>query len=275
MPTKTQVLDYQPSHLSEHAEHSTKTGLNWTATSETQHSEAQALGWHGIAGSTYKLVASADHATVQAAAEQAHAVAAVATAQSALVYEALQGAKFALEDAEGAQIEVSEQFGLEDRLPPSPDPVMREWRQAELTYHAGQIGTTVSGLISADNAAAAAIRSAGDFSPYHQTPNGHISAVDFKTDKGPPPVSPDPHQQGDKKSRSFSDNFESFTKVVGGSLGVVGGTVLVGAGAATEVGTDGVSSPVSIPSIAGGLGMIATGSGAIEKGLGELFGSGQ
>jgi hypothetical protein len=279
MVTKDDVLSYQPHHFLDFGDAATQTSSAWSNASLTQHSEAMAMEWQGLAANAYKAVATADHTEVLSAAAHASVAAVVAHVDGQLVWEAQQAARFALEDADTAQVDVSEGFSLSDRLPPSPDPIMRSWRQAEIQYHAGQVGTTVTALIAADTKAAATMRTAGDFSDYHQSPNGHITGVDFKTDKGAPPggpmITPDPNKQGEKKPRSFGDNVESFTKVVGGAVAIVGGSILTGTSAAATVGTDGVAAPISRPGIATGATAVIGGIGSVEKGLNELFESGQ
>lgn len=199
-PTKTQVLNYRPVHFGEAATNFGNTAGTWEAATGTQHAEAMALvgeAWRGLAAGAYGAVATVDHAEVTAGAAQATAAAAVATASGGEVWPAQRAAQWAIEDAQARSINVDE--GLTqatDRLPPSPDAAVRAWRQAEVTWHAGQIAESVGTLVAADTAAAGAIRGPGDFSAYHTSTNGHIAghvqAVDNHIGHGDPPPGPVP-----------------------------------------------------------------------------------
>jgi hypothetical protein len=179
MVTKSDVLTYKPVHFAQAVEHFGKTSASWEDASATQHAEAMALtseSWKGVAANAYQAVASADHATVMAASAQAGAAATLAGADGNLVWDAQLAAQYAIEDADAAGIDVSEGFQLTDRLPPMPG--MTQARQAEMQFHASAIGAAVSNLVVQDQRAAAAMRAAGDFTPYHQPPNGHIQGMD-------------------------------------------------------------------------------------------------
>jgi hypothetical protein len=174
--TKTMVLNYHPDHFSQAAAHFGATAGTWLDSSGLQLTEAVNLAWVGEAGDAYRMVSAADHLTIAAAAEQAQAAAAQATADGAAVWAALTPAQYAIREAESLGFTVDENFGLTDTL--SVPPQFRQERQDQADALAAQISTTVNNLIIADTRAAVAARTAADFSPYRNSTNGHIEAMD-------------------------------------------------------------------------------------------------
>jgi hypothetical protein len=182
--TKTMVMNYHPNHFAEAAAHFSATGGTWLDSSGVQLTEAVNLTWVGDAGDAYRMVSAADHLTISAAAEQAQAAAAQATADGSAVWAAVTPAQYAITDAEAAQFKVDEGFKLTDTMPVPPGltaaaaEAWRQERQDQANVLAQAIQQTVNNLIVQDARAAVAMRAAGDFSPYRQTTNGHIQAMD-------------------------------------------------------------------------------------------------
>lgn len=272
--TPEKIESYDPTHLIDTAEWIGQQHPRWDSHFIYQLNDLQGMGNFSVNGE--KTIADADSDVGVSQILTAEAVAAQATALDGVTsLMTMQGmAVTALEDARNTGYSVDSQFGVKDALPPNP--ATSQERQQLATWHANNIAQHVGNFQKTQQAVAEALRTHG------QILQGHVQMVDshaFATDKGVspggPPVSPDPSKQGDKKPRSFGDDFDSFTKVVGGVGAIGGGVAAVGIGGASEVGTEGLSSPVSIPTILGGLTAIAGGAGSIEKGLNELFSSGE
>jgi hypothetical protein len=185
MVTASDVMNYRPDHFRNGAEWFANTSQQWGDAGQTQRTDARNLEWRGLAGTAYQAVSDADHTEVDAATAQAAAAAATLTTHGTTVWEATTNAQFWLTEADRMDFDVDNStFQVTDRNPASSDPEVQAARQAQASMLASNIGTSVTALLAADNAAAAAVRAATDFSRYHQTTNGHIMAAGhgYKTD---------------------------------------------------------------------------------------------
>lgn len=260
--TPEKVMAYQPVHFAESAERFGKTSAQWLDATQTQHAEALALldqSWKGVAATAYRLVANADHAVVTSASGKAGAAADLASMDGELVWDAAVAAQAAISAAYSAGIKVTPGWQLVDGLPPLPTEAMRHARQVEIQGHAQVIGTAVSDLVVQDQRAAAAMRVAGDFSQYHQSPNGHINAVDYTV------VNPDgseKHVPTPAKSPTVIDQSDSLPVPDGGKHYCGPMEVLED----TAVGTAGAYGTAG----GGGPGGIVAGIPALIKGVNDL-----
>lgn len=265
--TPEKVETHDPIHLVEMAQWIGRQHPRWDNHFINQQMDLTGMGWTGINGE--KTLADATQDVADVAPLSAEAAAAQATAMAGYTsIMTMRGlAQTALEGARGTGYQVDSSFGVKDTLPPNP--ATAQARQAGAEAHAKNIAYHVSNFQAEQQAVAQALRTHG------QVLKGHTSMVDFKTDKGPAPdphlISPDPSFKDSKKHQcDFGERFQGFADVAGGALTTAGGGILVAAGGSTEAITGGASSPVSIPGILGGLGMIATGAGVTERGLDKL-----
>jgi hypothetical protein len=271
----TELQKWTSDHLDNGAGHLVKLADNRENTMDEILRSANGLDWTGVGKEGNAAILAQHSATAMSEAEILRTTASVAKAGALDLNGQKQEILEAVDTAKNAEFEVSDDWeevkDVSGVPPDSPEGVFRqglaESIQADLV---GQVGVFSSQEMATSAGITSSVAGLGGSSS-----TGRVQMVDNKTDKGPPPISPDPSKQGGKKSRSFGDDFDSFTKVIGGVGAIGGGIAAIGIGGATEVGTDGVSSPISIPTILGGATAIAGGSGSIEKGLNELFGSGQ
>lgn len=225
----------------------------WRGVYGAVHTEAQALDWVGNAREGNMDRIAADHHTVNNNAEALEQAADIAWREAStltnMARHATQYADWILEQG-GYAIEPTTLLVENTYMGKSA----AEWHERE--DNAEQWTETLR------------FRAQNYVTHRDQVARDLIQAVD---NKGQPPVHPDPNAHPNKKPTGFGNLMDDFGKVAAGAAGVVGGTILTGTSAAAEVGSDGIASPISIPGILGGLGMIAAGSGSVEKGLQDLF----
>lgn len=188
--TLDMVMNYPINIFLEGAQHFGATGGTWQNTSSAQHSEAMALNWDGVAGMAYRAVAAHDHATVTAASDQALEAAATAAADGETAGPLVTKAWGAISDAQSDGFKVGQDFSLTDLMPPSTSSQARQQRQQEANDHAQTIGNAVTALVVQDTRAASNMKSAGNFSKFHTSPNGHLPDGKVQI------YGPDGHQYG-------------------------------------------------------------------------------
>lgn len=260
--TPEKVQDYHAGHLYEAADWIERQHPRWPDHFGRQVSELQGLGWMGKHFDSALAQEQGFKVTAQGMAEHASLAAQEMRMAAGAVDSAKSAAWNAIATAQEDDFEVDLDKGVRDKLP--PDPLTVEARQAAATAHAASIATTMQAFKGSLSAAATLAQG-------HAATQRGITMTDFKADKGPPPVSPDPNSHNDKKHEcTFGEQFQGFAEVAGGSMVAAGGGILTAAGGSTEALTGGTSSPISIPGILAGVGMIAQGSGSVEKGLDAL-----
>jgi hypothetical protein len=265
--TPDKIESYDPTHLIETAEWIGRQHPRWDNHFINQQMDLIGMGWTGVNGEKTLADATQDVAdTIPLIAEAATAQATAMAGYTSLM--AARGlAQTALEAAKGTGYQVDSSFGVKDTLPPTP--VTQQARQVLAQEHASNIANTVGNFQAEQHAVAQALRTHG------KTLQGHVSMVDNHTDKGQPPgqqpVHPDPNQHQEPKKHGFGDVVDSFGKVAGGTLSVLGGTALTVGAIPEEIGSGGLLTPAIIAQGAGGLTLITGGAASVEKGLQELF----
>jgi hypothetical protein len=269
MISRSEVQQWTQDDMDNTATHLNDLADKRGSTMDAIQSSASNLNWTG-AGNDGKTLAIAGHAaTAQTHAQILRATAAIAKAGGQALYGQQQVILTTVQDAVGAGFDVGDDFSVTD--PNDPEGFragIAAGIEADLTTQAGafdtQRMTTASGIASASAGLDAS--SSG---------NGHVSMVDNHTDKGTPPgqppIHPDPNQHQEPKKHGFGDVVDSFGKVAGGTLSVLGGTALTVGAIPEEIGSGGLLTPAIIAQGAGGLTLITGGAASVEKGLQELF----
>jgi hypothetical protein len=181
---KDKVTSYTADWLQRGGEDMNALADQWENAATDQHNEVMGIvgeTWKGLGGTAYGVVSHEDYLHAQAAAVQARTAGAVHLGHFALLTDAAQLVRSTVATIEADNVTVNPDLSLTDKTTTYTN-TEKYAREYDVAQHALRLNAAVQALVTGDQQAGADVRAATDFSPHHTGTNGHIGAVDFKTD---------------------------------------------------------------------------------------------
>lgn len=257
---KSVVEKYDVGHLHELATHMTASVAHRTELMTSVNAMAAGQDWAGLGrlGQDGALAQHTAHAEASSAALAATGAEAVAGAET--LYTQKQELMAGLAAGTTAGFEIDDEYNVSDPFAGTPAGTARASAARALQT---QLKAGAQAFTATEHSTAQAIRSS-------------ISAVDFKTDKGPPPSPPHPVQNPDpnhqepppdtKDKSTVRQILDGFEEVVGGTALTVAGVAGIAGGVGTEIPSGGTSTVA----VVAGVGGVGGGVKMVIDGLDEL-----
>lgn len=190
-------------------DHLTEAAAHWETVAERSYAlahqvwrDAVSVDWRGAAAEALRAATHADMRATSAAADQLQLAARVGRSWVSDLYAARSRVRYAVQDAQRAGFEVSEDLSVTDRTP-GGSTAQRAGRAAQAQAFASDIRQRAAQLVALDQqvagkitAAVAGIRDTFARNPtFGSPPKDRVYAVDnhtFKKDPAPPPWQPPP-----------------------------------------------------------------------------------
>ena len=197
VPSLAALLAWPTEHLTEAAEYWEAIGGRCYEVANQIWRDSVSVDWQGEAADALRSATHADMMTTRAVADQLHEAAQVARSGASDLYAVRSRVRHAVEDADTARFDVSQDLSVTDRSSGGP-PAQRAARQAQAQAFAGDIRQRAAQLVGLDQQVAAkiitamaGIRTTFPPNPTPDTPpkDNRVHAVDhhWKQDPTPPP----------------------------------------------------------------------------------------